>query len=198
MVRVGYEQYGMQSDLEVIEEYQSRDKYFFAIEELNSSKDGSGKNAKPDRISRLEPDFNKGRIYLPAVAYHPSFGGGIENGCLWDVWTEERHKLAADAGMQNNPAVDTIVFRPMQQLTRNQRAMEATLQSHRIVTAIKRRDERGDMYDLTRSFIEEMRMHPFAPHDDLIDAVSRVYDMEPASPVLFETLSADPRAYPDS
>lgn len=198
MVKVGYEQYGMQSDLEVIEEYQRRDKYFFGIEELNSSKDGSGKNAKPDRISRLEPDFNKGRIYLPSVAYHPSFGGGIENSCLWDVWTEERHKLAADAGMQNNPAVDTIVFRPMQQYTRNQRAMEATMQTHRIVTAIKRRDERGDMYDLTRSFIEEMRLHPFAPHDDLIDAVSRVYDMEPTAPVMYETLSADPRAYPDS
>jgi hypothetical protein len=198
MVRVGYEQYGMQSDLEVIEEYQERENRYFAIEELNSSRDGSGKHSKNDRIDRLEPDMNRGMIYIPAVVYHPDFGGSHRNAALWDVWTEADHKRSAEAGMVNNPAVDTIVYRPMQGLTRQQRYCDATSQSHRIVSALKHRDERGDLYDLTRAFIEEMRLHPFAPHDDLIDAVSRIYDMEPKAPVLFETLSAEPTIHPDS
>jgi hypothetical protein len=54
------------------------------------------------------------------------------------------------------------------------------------------------MYDLTRVLIEEMRFHPFAPHDDLIDGVSRIYDMEPKKPVPFEALAAETRTHPDS
>lgn len=198
MVRVGYEQYGMQSDLEVIEEYMQREGNHFKIEELNSSKDGSGKNAKGDRIERLEPDMNRGMLYIPAVVYHPDFGGGYNSAALWDVWSEEEHKLAAEAGMRDNPAVDTIIYRPMKGPTKMQRYWAANFQSHRIVTAIRRRDERGDMYDLTRAFMEEMRLHPFAPHDDLIDAVSRIYDMEPKAPVLFETVRAEPNVHLDS
>lgn len=198
MVRVGYEQYGMQSDLEVIEENMEREQRYFKIEELNSSKDGSGKNAKKDRIERLEPDMNRGMLYIPAVVYHPDFGGGYQSSALWDVWSEEDHKLAAEAGMKENPAVDTIVYRPMLGPTRLQRYCASTFQSHRIVTALRRRDERGNMYDLTRAFMEEMRLHPFAPHDDLIDAVSRIYDMEPVAPVQFETVRAEPNIHLDS
>jgi hypothetical protein len=198
MVRVGYEQYGMQTDLEVIEEYMQRENIYFEIEELNSSRDGSGKHSKNDRIERLEPDLNRGMFYIPAVVYHPDFGGGHQNSALWDVWSEDHHRRSAEAGMLNNPAVDTIIYRAMQGPTRQQRYCEATFQTHRIVTALKHRDERGDMYDLTRSFIEEMRLHPFAPHDDLIDAVSRVYDMEPKAPVMYETVAAEPTIHPDS
>lgn len=198
MVKVGYEQYGMQVDLEVIEEYMDREKNHFSITELNSSRDGSGKNAKKDRIERLEPDMNRGMFYIPAVVYHPDFGGRYNNAALWDVWTEKDHQLAADAGMKENPAVDTIVYRPMMGPTRQQRYCEVNSQSHRVVTALRRRDEKGDLYDLTRSFMEEIRLHPFAPHDDLSDAVSRIYDMEPKAPVQFETVRAEVNVYPDS
>lgn len=198
VVKVGYEQYGMQSDLETIEENMQREGVFFAIEEMNSSKDGSGKNAKPDRISRLEPDMNRGAFYVPAVVYHPDFGGKHNNAALWKVWTEEDHKLGEDAGMQKNPAVDTIIYRPMQGATRQQRYMEATEQKYRIVVALKRLDEQGNAYDLTRMFLEEMRLHPFAPHDDILDAGSRVYDLEPKAPVPLEAMSTEPTAHPDS
>jgi hypothetical protein len=198
MVRVGYEQYGMQSDLEVIEENMQREGNYFKIEELNSSKDGSGKNAKSDRIERLEPDMNRGMLYIPAVVYHPDFGGGHNSSALWDVWSEEDHKLAAEAGMKDNPAVDTIIYRPMQGPTKQQRYRTVTFETHRIVIALRRRDERGDMYDLTRSFMEEMRLHPFAPHDDLIDAVSRIYDMEPKAPMPLEAVRAEPTIHLDS
>ena len=195
-IDVGYEQYGMQSDIEVIKEIQEREEDYFDIKELGTTRDG--KYSKSDRISRLEPDLNRGTFYLPAIIYHPEFGGGLGNQALWDIWDDENHKLAEDAGQRDNPAVGTIVYRPMQALTRAQRACEATFQTFRIVTALKRRNEDGELYDLTRVFIEEARLHPFAPHDDLIDAVSRIYDMEPRKPVPFESARGDPTTHIDS
>lgn len=59
-------------------------------------------------------------------------------------------------------------------------------------TPLRRRDENGEIYDVTRAFIDEMRLHPFGTHDDLIDAVSRIYDMEPRAPVAYERQSTEP------
>lgn len=195
-VRVGYEQYGMQVDLEVIKEYQERDNDVFEIEELATTRDGT--HSKSDRIQRLEPDFNRGLFYIPAVVYHPEYGGKLNNCALWEVWTEEDSQEAIKAGMDHNPAVGTIVYRRMEGLTKAQRAMEATMQKFRIVTALKRRNEDGDIYDLTRAMMEEYRLHPFAPHDDFLDSASRIYDMEPTRPVPLEAAAAEPRTYMDS
>lgn len=201
MVRVGYEQFGMVSDLDVIEEYQRRDDEAFEIVELSTPV--QGKFSKTDRISRLEPDFNGNSFYLPAVVYHPEYSfnedkGGYKAQTLWDVWTEEDWRRMSEAGARDNPAIGTVVYRTMQGLTRQQRFCEATMQSHRIVKPLRRLNEDGEIYDLTRIFIEEYRLAPFAPHDDLIDAASRIYDMEPTSPVPFETVSTEPRTYLDS
>lgn len=57
--RVGYERYGMQSDIEYIKECQDRDNYRFDIIELG------GINSKEDRIRRLVGPFESGRFYLP-------------------------------------------------------------------------------------------------------------------------------------
>ena len=192
-VRVGYEQYGMQIDLEVIREYQIRDDDHFEIEELASPRDG--KFSKSDRISRLEPDFNRGLFYLPAVVYHPEFSSDA----YWDIWTEEDSRRMQEAGASDNDVpVGNIVYRPAKGLTKAQRACEVTFQRYRVVHSIKRLDEDNDAYDLTRSFIEEFRLHPFAPHDDLLDATSRVFDLEPTNPVPFESLRGDPRTHMDS
>lgn len=196
IVNVGYEQYGMQVDLEVIKEYQERDNDFFEIKELATTRDGT--HSKGDRISRLEPDFNRGLFYIPAVVYHPEYGGGLNGSALWEVWTEEDSREAIKAGMEHNPAVGTIVYRRMEGLTKAQRGMEGTMQKYRIVTALKRRNEDGDIYDLTRAMMEEYRLHPFAPHDDFLDSMSRIFDMEPTKPVPFESVAADPRTYKDS
>jgi hypothetical protein len=47
------------------------------------------------------------------------------------------------------------------------------------------------MYDLTVILLDELRRHPFAAHDDLIDATARIYDMEPIAPELHEPGSTD-------
>jgi hypothetical protein len=64
-VQVGYERYGMQSDLEYFEEQMTRDKEAFEITELAWTSDGA--QAKDDRVQRLQPDFISRRFYLAAV-----------------------------------------------------------------------------------------------------------------------------------
>lgn len=142
--------------------------------------------------------MNRGAFYVPAVVHHPDHVSRELNSALWSIWTEEDHKRGEEAGMENNPPIDTIIYRPMRALTRQQRYMEVTFQKFRIVTALKRLDENGDVYDLTRMFIEEIRLHPFAPHDDIADAASRIYDLEPKAPVPLEAASAEPTAHPDA
>ena len=197
-VKVGYEQYGMQSDLEVFEDYKERRQLEFNIQEVNTPREGG--HSKNDRIERLEPDIRQGRFYLPAVAYHPDFGGRdtFLGMAFWTVWTDTDQKVyEAKMKAEGTPDqacpfnIGQIIYRPQQGLTRAQRYCETTGQLNRIVTAIRRRDENNDIYDLTRAFISEMARHPYAAHDDLIDACSRVFDLDPQRPEILEVGATD-------
>ncbi len=64
-VKVGYEKYGMQSDIEHFELEMIRDGEAFDITELNWPREGT--NSKYDRIQRLVPDFKNKRFHLPYV-----------------------------------------------------------------------------------------------------------------------------------
>ena len=205
MVRVGYERYGMQSDLEVIEDMMQRENIYFKIEKLGTP--SKGQHAKPDRIRRLEPDVREGRFYFPCVVWHGDFGSPGHRICYWSVWTEtartaldNKIKSAEAAGDTETlkalrPAtaynIGQIVFRTMRGLTSRQKFCEETGQKLRIVTALQRRDENGDIYDLTRIFFDELVKHPFSTHDDLIDAASRIYDLDPQPPVAHEANATD-------
>lgn len=61
--RVGYEQYGMQSDIVYLKEKMERDNYRFAITEL------AGSLRKEDRIRRLIPIFSASRFWIPERLY---------------------------------------------------------------------------------------------------------------------------------
>jgi hypothetical protein len=63
---------------------------------------------------------------------------------------------------------------------------QAQVREHRVVTALRRRDEDGNIYDMSRAFIEELLLHPFGAYKDLIDATSRVYDLDPHAPMAME------------
>lgn len=63
-VYVGYERYGMRSDLEYFEERMETEGDSFPIRELAWPMEGTG--SKSDRIQRLLPDLKTGRYYLPA------------------------------------------------------------------------------------------------------------------------------------
>jgi hypothetical protein len=71
-------------------------------------------------------------------------------------------------------------------------------QGHRIVRPIKRRNEDGSVYDLTREWMNEALFYPSAPKRDLIDASSRIYDVNASAPVQNEGRGAEPRSYADS
>jgi predicted phage terminase large subunit-like protein len=72
-VAVGYEKYGMQSDIEHIKEIQAQKNYRFEIIELG------GSMPKNDRIRRLVPIFEYGRIYIPEFLVRPDYGGRSVN-----------------------------------------------------------------------------------------------------------------------
>ncbi len=57
--RVGYEQYGLQADIEHMKYVMDHENYRFDITELG------GSLAKPDRIKTMIPVFEQGRVFLP-------------------------------------------------------------------------------------------------------------------------------------
>ncbi len=70
---VGYEQYGMQSDIQHIQYVQGQENYRFHITEMG------GKVSKADRIRKLIPIFSKRRFYLQEQEFHINYEGHKKN-----------------------------------------------------------------------------------------------------------------------
>jgi predicted phage terminase large subunit-like protein len=83
-VAVGYEEYGMQSDIEHIQDVMERENYRFPIFPLG------GNVGKEDRIRGLVPLFENGRVFLPAMCIRPRYDGKIVD--LTKVFIEEEYK----------------------------------------------------------------------------------------------------------
>jgi phage terminase large subunit-like protein len=81
--------------------------------------------------------------------------------------------------------------------TANQRRIREQGQPFRIFKPVSRRDHEGNLYSLNKGFLEEFLTYPFSAKKDLIDAVSRVYDMEPVSPILIDERALEPETYAD-
>jgi phage terminase large subunit-like protein len=82
-LRVGYEKYGMQADIEYIKERQHQENYHFNIVELG------GNVAKIDRIKRLIPIFSEGRFYLPDSIFKNNYEGKVQD--LIDIFINEEY-----------------------------------------------------------------------------------------------------------
>lgn len=81
---VGYERYGMMADIEHIQDRQERENYRFDITELG------GQQPKVDRIRRLIPWFEKGRIFLPKALVKTNYEGQPVN--LTQAFIDEEFK----------------------------------------------------------------------------------------------------------
>lgn len=159
-VSVGYERYGQQSDDEYFAERMRIEKLNFEIVELAWPR--QGRHSKQDRIERLEPDIRSGAFRVPFCVWIPGRGA-----CTWSVNASgevELKDLKGDTSLQKRMADEGEAFRNIKPL--------------------RRLDEDSNVYDLTLSLIEELTYIPFASHDDLADATSRIYDMDVLPPKL--------------
>jgi len=146
-VKVGYESFGAQSDLDYFKERMKVDQVSFGIQELAWPREGSG--SKTDRVQRLTPDMKQHKIFLP---------------------------YATDPD----------------KLTRNQAAMMERGYGYRVAKIIKRKDHEGNAYDLSEQLKIQTHYFPFGGLKDLVDAVSRIYDMEATAPQFIDERSLEP------
>jgi phage terminase large subunit-like protein len=81
---VGYEKYGMMADVEFMYAEMERRNYRFAITELG------GSMPKNDRIRRLAPYFEQGRVWLPRIHFKTNYEGAARD--LVSAFIEEEYK----------------------------------------------------------------------------------------------------------
>lgn len=81
---VGYEKYGMMADIEFMRSEMETRNYRFAIKELG------GPMPKNDRIRRLLPYFEQGKVWLPRTLYRTNYEGRIVD--LVNAFIEEEYK----------------------------------------------------------------------------------------------------------
>lgn len=176
---VGYERYGAQSDDEYFQEQMDLDRKnriedsHFTIDELNWPREGG--ESKRERVERLEPDFRNARFFLPREVWR--------NGkpMTWRVETDPESKQFGE-----------VLYSDAAGLTKLQMATVEGGGVDLISRAIKCTDQDGRIYDLTTHFIEEYASFPFGALKDLVDAASRVYDMDARGPTLTRPEMLDP------
>jgi hypothetical protein len=193
-IKVGWERYGMQSDLDYFQEQMMMpDAENFPIQELNWTREGN--ESKKARVGRLEPDFGNSRFFLPAKVYvnnAPWIGedGRPQSGprvCNWYV--DEESGEVRWKPIKLNPERGNIPYE-----SKMERQLRQSGDGFLVIEPIQRRDPNDrSAYDLTRMFFEEFRLFPLAPHDDLIDATARIYDMSPHPAIVIDqTLMLSP------
>jgi len=77
-------------------------------------------------------------------------------------------------------------------LTDQQKRMIASGYDYRIAKPIIQRDENGQLYNLAERFRMQVGYYPFAGLKDLIDAVSRIYDLDPRPPEFIDSNILEP------
>jgi len=148
-VWVGYEEIGMQTDIEFFQIQMEQERFSFPIEALKWPR--SGPKAKRHRIERLEPEVRMGRLRLPAV-----------------IEIDEEGNIHPRAIEQEKAAQEAI----------------KNGEKWRVARTIHKTDEDGRIYDFLAKFLEEFMFFPAAPYDDILDGLSRIYDMMPVPPVV--------------
>ena len=81
--------------------------------------------------------------------------------------------------------------------TKRQAEMRAAGQDFRIFSPIRRRNGDSVAYSLNKILLDQYLTFPFSAKKDLIDALSRIYDMDPRPPVLIDERALEPEAYSD-
>lgn len=175
-VYIGYEAYGAEADMDYFHEQMEIEKNAFPIEELRWPRDTEP--SKDDRVQRLGPDFRNHKFYLPALIMHQG------KASFWKL------EQGAAGGLE-------LHYNEMTGPTSQMKRVVAEGAPSRVAKPISKVDSDGNLYDLSRHFIEQQMLYPFAPLKDLIDAASRIYDMDPRPPVLIDEKDTLPEVFED-
>jgi hypothetical protein len=183
LISVGWERYGVQADIEYFEEQMRLEGHRFEVKELNWTGQ-VGAQSKASRVGRLEPDIRLGKFFFPWRVYHPHVtvpgSNQRSDSVIWFI----------------TPGDDAIHYRHYAGRHAQERQAQAAGERWRIQDPIRRVDEDGDIYDVIRIGFEEVKFFPFSPRDDLVDVMSRIYDMEPRAAVRYESVPVID--YPDA
>ena len=173
-VHVGYESYGAQADMDYFKERMEVESNAFPITELLWPRDGEG--SKDDRVQRLGPDLRSHKFYVPALM--------MANGklCWWSLDESQSGRIVTTQANGDS---------------KTQAEMRRVQQPYRICKPITQTDSDGNAYDLTRQLIEQIMFYPYAPLKDLIDATSRIYDMDARPPVIIDERDLEPECFED-
>lgn len=83
--------------------------------------------------------------------------------------------------------------------TSRQASMRQSGEAYRIFAPVKQRDSDGNLYSLSDKFVVEYTNFPSpAFHDDLIDAISRLYDMDYTAPIIIDQTMTEPEVFIDT
>lgn len=77
-------------------------------------------------------------------------------------------------------------------ITADQAKMKAMGAGYRLSKRIRRMDSEKNLYDVAEQFKLQIHYFPFGGLKDLVDAASRIYDIEPTPPVYIEQTSLEP------
>lgn len=150
IVKIGYEKYGMQADIEHFTEMMRLEKCPFPIEEVSWTRDLE--QAKDDRIRRLIPDHQNWRFFYPY------------------------------AGDETSMQAQAIASR----------------QGYLVAKPIKRKNHEGRLYDLVELLVaNEYLFFPATTAKDMLDSMSRFYDLEMMPPMIVHEADILPEWYED-
>ena len=85
----------------------------------------------------------------------------------------------------------------VQGITKNQQRVIDAGQKYRIFSPVKRADENRSTYALNKTLLDEYLVYPFSVHDDLLDACSRIYDIDYVPPILIDERTLEPEVFMD-
>ena len=77
-------------------------------------------------------------------------------------------------------------------MTADQAKMMKQGAGYRLSQRIRRKDSDGNLYDVSEQMKLQIHYFPFGGLKDLVDAASRIYDLEAVPPVYVEQASLEP------
>ncbi len=163
-INVYYEKYGQQRDTEVLKTLQERDGIHFDINIV-----GGNQSPKEDRIGRLIPDLKVGNFKIP---YFVEKFGDISSWRVSETSTDyfemTYHKEPLKKDGKDR-------FEKYEEFIENG-TYDFSIQERKCYPIVKKGTD-GLKYDYTLHFLDEYVNFPSGKHDDILDSISRIYDV---------------------